>query len=482
MRVVVAGRPNPPIPDDVPDWHPLRDLRIIRGLSDSPYARDAQRLGRQELHRLLRGSPAEKDLLGLLTAARGGLSGPDLEELTGTPLWEIEQILHTVTGRTFTRRASQWAPGAGPEVYLLGHEELHTAATRYLGRRLAGYHDRLNEWADAYRAQGWPPGTPEYLLHGYFSLLQANGETSRILACAVDSARHDQLLSHSGGDTAALGEIAAAIGLILEQPCPDLAAMIRLAYYRDRLTSRNLHIPNALPAIWATLGNFGRAEALAVAIADPGGQVEALSGVARALSGAGQSERAIEVATRAEITAATITNPGVRARALASVARALSGAGQSERAMEVATRAETTAATITSPGVRAQALANVAGALAAAGLGERAREVANQARAIAATITSPVTQAQALASIAQSLADVGLTEQAEETAAAITSRGLQARALARVARTLAETGLDQRAREVVARAEATARTITDPRTGAEALAGVARALAGAGVG
>ena len=25
MRVIVASRPNPPVPDDVPDWHPLRD-------------------------------------------------------------------------------------------------------------------------------------------------------------------------------------------------------------------------------------------------------------------------------------------------------------------------------------------------------------------------------------------------------------------------------------------------------------------------
>lgn len=56
MRVIVAGRPNPPIPDDVPDWHPLRDPGIIRLLSDSPYARDVQRLGRQELQRLLLGT------------------------------------------------------------------------------------------------------------------------------------------------------------------------------------------------------------------------------------------------------------------------------------------------------------------------------------------------------------------------------------------------------------------------------------------
>ena len=147
------GRPrNSPIPDDVADWHPLCDPAIIRLLQDSPYARDVQRLGRQELQRLLHGTAAQKDLLGLLAAARGGLSGPDLEELTGTPLWDIEEILHTVTGRTFTRRVSRWAPGTGPEVYLLGHEELQAAACGYLGQRLCGYHDRLHGWAGTYRA------------------------------------------------------------------------------------------------------------------------------------------------------------------------------------------------------------------------------------------------------------------------------------------------------------------------------------------
>ena len=90
MRVVVAGRPNPPIPDDVPDRHPLRDPGIIRLLADSPHARDLQRLGQSELKRLLEGTPVEKDLLGLITAARGGLSGQDLRELTGASLVEIE--------------------------------------------------------------------------------------------------------------------------------------------------------------------------------------------------------------------------------------------------------------------------------------------------------------------------------------------------------------------------------------------------------
>ena len=125
---------NPPIPDDVPDWHPLRDSTIVRMLPPSRYAGGVRRSSRQELQRLLRGSQAEQDVLALLTAARGGLSVRDLADLANVPLWEAEEILHGAAGRTFTRRASHWAPGQGEETYLLGHEELQTAAENYLGK------------------------------------------------------------------------------------------------------------------------------------------------------------------------------------------------------------------------------------------------------------------------------------------------------------------------------------------------------------
>ena len=45
MRIVVAGRPNPPIPDDVPAGHPLRDPGIVRLLAASDYAQDVRTAG-----------------------------------------------------------------------------------------------------------------------------------------------------------------------------------------------------------------------------------------------------------------------------------------------------------------------------------------------------------------------------------------------------------------------------------------------------
>ena len=273
MRVVVAGRPDPPIPDDVPGWHRLREPGIIRPLAPSAYAQDIRTL-------------AQQDLLGLLTAARGGLSGPDLAALTGESLWEIEDVLHGVSGRTFTRRVSAWQPEDGPEVYLLGHEELQvTARTYFGGQRLAGYQDRLHAWAEQYRKRGWPGGTPEYLLSGYFQMLTAAGDTARLAACATDAARHERMLDITGGDAAALNEVTITLDVIAAQDDPDLTAALSLARHRDYLADRNISIPASLPALWATLGQYIRAEALAASITDPDAQAQALAAVAGALAG-----------------------------------------------------------------------------------------------------------------------------------------------------------------------------------------------------
>ena len=138
--MIVAGRPDPPVPADVPDDHPLRDPAIVRLLDPSPAAGVVRADMQRELKRLLRGTPAEQDLLGLVTAAGGGLSAPDLAGLTGIAVYDIEENLRAVAGRSFTRRAGHWQPGEAPPVYVLGHEELQVAAAAALGPgRLHGH-------------------------------------------------------------------------------------------------------------------------------------------------------------------------------------------------------------------------------------------------------------------------------------------------------------------------------------------------------
>ncbi|WP_344445225.1 hypothetical protein, partial [Kitasatospora nipponensis] len=504
MRIIATGRPNPPVPDDVPDWHPLRDPGAIRLLSDSPHARDLQRLGQTELKRLLSSSPVERDLLGLLTAARGGLTGPDLRELTGTELWTVEETLHTVTGRTFTTRPTRWGRGREPQLYLLGHEELQTAAAHYLGHEnLARYRDRIHTWADAYRTPtgprpSWPPHTPEYLFTGYPRMLAATHDADRLLDLALDSARHDRMLDLSGGDSAALAEVTTCQDLLLARPEVDLYALAVLSRRRAQLEDRNAHIPTCLPAVWAALGQPDRARALAMAIPDPDRRAEALTGLARTLTGAPHPQRALAVAHAAEQATRTIPHMFSRVRALQGIATALAGTAPDwaeqvarsitdprDRAQALAAvvtvladvdpdRAERVARSITDPRDRAQALAALVTALAGADP-ERALALAHTAEQATHGITAPGERAWAVVEVVAAIvgADperaLALSRTAERIARSMTEPYWQARALADVVTAIAGVDPD--------RAERVARSITEPRWQAQALAAVVAALA-----
>ncbi|MGW3793799.1 hypothetical protein ACWD8I_21895, partial [Micromonospora arida] len=58
-RIVVAGRPHPPVPRDVPQNHPLRDPTVMRRLESSSAAEVSRADLERELGTLLDGSHAE---------------------------------------------------------------------------------------------------------------------------------------------------------------------------------------------------------------------------------------------------------------------------------------------------------------------------------------------------------------------------------------------------------------------------------------
>src|SRR5262249_55277229 len=114
VRVIVAGRPNPPVPADVPARHPLRDKRIVRQLSVSSRAEMVRDDAERELGHLLDGGGLGRTLLGLVTAAGGGLSGDDLAELTAELPRTVGQVLRAVSGRAFGSRDSYWQASGAP--------------------------------------------------------------------------------------------------------------------------------------------------------------------------------------------------------------------------------------------------------------------------------------------------------------------------------------------------------------------------------
>jgi hypothetical protein len=417
LRVIVAGRPDPPVPADVPDDHPLRDPSIVRELAASRSAQVVRADMQRELKRLLHGDQAGRDMLGLLTAAGGGLSAGDLAELTDLPVYNIQENLHAVAGRTFMARASIWQSDASPPVYVLGHEDLQTAAVAWLGRtRLTEYRERLYAWAEQYCQRGWPAGTPEYLLRGYFRMLQDAVDFPRLIACAADWVRHDRMLDITGGDTAALTEVTEVQDLLLHLEEPDLSALTRLNVHLSVIADRNAHVPHNLPWVWAITGHPERAEALARAIPDPGDQIWVLGRLVEAAAEGGDLDRARELTGRAVAIVKAVPDPGGQVQALTWIAEAAAGAGDLDRARELTGQAAMTALAIPDLGDQGKALARVAETAAGAGDLDRAE-------AAAKAIPDPGKQAQALTRLAETAAGAGDLDRAEAAAKAIPDPG-----------------------------------------------------------
>lgn len=499
VRIIVAGRPNPPIPDDVPRGHPLYDPAAIRPLAPSARAEVAQVDMERELSRLLSGSPGERDLLGLLTAAGGGLSARDLAELTGRLGWQVEEDLATVAGRSFASHSSQWRPGEEPDVYVLGHEELRTTAIARIGPQgLDDYRLRLHAWADSHRQHGWPSTTPEYLLRGYYRMLAADLDVSRMLACATDLARQRRMLDITGGEAEALAEVTALQALLVDEDRLDLAAMGRLSVHRETITDRNDVLPPELPALWAVLGRPIRAEALARSITSEFWQGDALVALAAALAQTGAVDRAEGVVS-------SISDPDERVEAWGAVALALARRGAVDEAESAAREALAVADEADSPDWPQRAVATVAEALARTGAVDRAEDllrsvdVGEQAQAWMA-VAEALTQTGALdraedlvrsiddaevrsaASVAvvEALAQAGALDRAEDLARLAVDPGPRALLLAGIARGLTRSGAVDRATAVLRRADAAARSMTTPDGQAQVFAVLACGLAHAG--
>ncbi|XRQ16188.1 hypothetical protein ACN3XK_36575 [Actinomadura welshii] len=471
MRIIVASRPHPPIPADVLDDHPLRLSVMVRRLSASRHAEVVRKDAERELKRLLKGTDTERDLLGLLTAAGGGLSAADLAQLTGLQSWEIEDRLHAFPSRTFMSRPGRWQQDT---VYMLGHEKLQEQAAHFIGvERLAFYRDRLHHWADEYRAKRWPADTPEYLLRGYFNLLQAAGDSTRLLAHATDPDRHDRMLDLIGGDTSALAEIASTLEIISSKVDPDLIAISRLSVHRARLSARNDDIPANLPGVWAQLGRPGRAEALARSITAPKRRVQALAAVAREVASNGETIHAKAICDQAERALEEMTDEHDNAHATAVVARAAAHARDQPRAERLLVRAQRSVGSTTNNTRQAHTMIAIARATALISGARRANRIAQ-------AIPTRSERALALLAVATEAADSGDLMMSRKIAQSIKSRSERAQAIAAVARAEQFSGYQKRAIRSLKTAESVALEIRNPSRRAWTLVSVAHAAADMG--
>jgi tetratricopeptide (TPR) repeat protein len=400
MRVIVTGRPHPPVPADVPDRHWLRNPAVVRTLAVSPSATAVRAEMERALQRLLGGAPAQQDIVGLLTAARGGLSKADLAELIGTRQWELDGVLGTIAGRSFTTRPSSLLPGTRPEVYLLAHDELQNTATEFLGTALKTYRQRLHQWADLYRRRAWPEDTPEYLLQDYGRRVREQRDDHRLMTLAADGRRHDRMLAATGGDGNALAEINAALAATRTQWTPDLSTVARVVYQRDRILDRNANVPAGLAIAWARLGRFGQAEAIAAGIEGGISRLIALSEISGLYVEAGLAAEADRVLDEARV----LIHGDLRADSgqpriqhLGILAEGLARAGQADQA-------EAMIRTALDPSAKESLTIATARGLARAGFSDRAES-------LIMSIDDPETQAEALADVGLALASSDLTKQ-----------------------------------------------------------------------
>ncbi|WP_051151801.1 caspase, EACC1-associated type [Nocardia niigatensis] len=464
LRVLVSGRPNPALPLDVPASHPLHHCRR-REVGRSRAAFDTIQAARLELRGILY-SDNDREILGLITAAHG-LTGAELEDLTGLPPFRIERILSGVTGRTFRAQFSRFAPG---QINLLAHETLQQEAETALGRALLDeYRDRIHAWAANYRNQGWPSGTPPYLLTRYFSMLRAQGDTARMTDLALDTARHDRLLLLTGSDQIARTEIDTVSGVWLAQRDPDLLAVSELAMRRHRLTQRGRDIPVELPAALARMGELDRARSLADGMLQPSRRLRARIGVVCTQLLPGESHRNLAlIDSLRESDTPALSDPH-----LAHLTEALIAAADIEGAERLADE-------ITTPRERVRVLAQLISVWRPVGR-RAAVEAAMTEIGRHVQSAGPAHRVEVYQHAVRAYAAIGDLDRANELGAAAGVE-LRVTALCAIARSLVSQGNSESASGYVRSALSAAQEIVGLVTRSQLLASIAADLVAAGFG
>ena len=159
VRFIVTSRPDPGLPDDLPQitrYGPA--TRITCRVSQ--VAEDIELRAKQELRDLLAGDQIAIDVVGYIAGSGGGLNRSDLSALTEAPPYKLDPVLRGVFGRSLYTRASTDPrnPQANPatRVYLFAHETLRVTAEEQLGSELARYRERCMNGSASYASAGWP--------------------------------------------------------------------------------------------------------------------------------------------------------------------------------------------------------------------------------------------------------------------------------------------------------------------------------------
>ena len=520
VRILLACRPNPPLPDDLRAGaagarHPLNHEEAWHPLEVSPHAQAA--FSDHDVAELMR-DPVGEAIGGYLAATGASLTARTLRGLVHLlhptiTLSGVQDRLDRSPGRVLLPVEDGSLPGVPS--YRLGHDLISQRVVSLLSaedlppphqddraewdklsrRVLKPWRARVREWADTFVQEEWPDPTPDYLLDPAFpDLLEIDARDDPAILDALvgvltDPRRSAAIRRRHGAAASAWRQVHDAADWLVRGPDRplnlDLYKLASLLILEEELAHLTAKIPVPLPAVFAQIGQPRRALALAAGIANDRSRSEALAQVAVALAGAGQFELALSAAEQALAAAAGTADH--RASVLTQVAAALAGIGQTDQARSTAEQALAMAEDIADNWSRGWVLTQLAVTLMDAGQIEPARSTAERALAAAEDIADNWSRAEALTWAATALARTGHTDQARSTAEQalamaedIADNWSRGWVLTQLAVTLMDAGQIEPARSTAERALAVAEAIADNSSRAAALTRLAAALARTG--
>lgn len=250
IGVIVSTRPNPPVPDDVPAEHWLREDERWTDLAPRPEAEMA--VDPSEIDELMR-TDAGARVAGYLAAARTPLSIADLSHLTGESTVRVRDLIHRRRGRNLVPVRSDRI-GRG---YELGHEQTLEQIVRNL---VPAFHDvrdlrdsdlwvrayatatapfraSLHAGARAITGDNWALASPYFLDAAYIAMAIEDGEQSLAAQISTDPGRIKSLVARGSGYSEALDQIHQVLRSFTSATHDDLTLLARLLIAKEHLES-----------------------------------------------------------------------------------------------------------------------------------------------------------------------------------------------------------------------------------------------------
>ncbi|GLW10056.1 hypothetical protein Misp01_51850 [Microtetraspora sp. NBRC 13810] len=273
-HVLVTSR-HSRIPLDVDENHPLRDCPHLV-LAPFPTATSLLLRARQELDHVLT-EPLPRRILTAMAVAGGALSSRDIASITHEAPLAIRRTLERSLSRVVEPRTGQVTR------YTLAHDTLVATVREDLEQEeVAQTRASIDTWALGFAEAGWPDETPAYLTEAYPTLLLSES-AGGTLATLASPGRRALLRRRTGGDLAALSEVAHASRLLAADPAGDLVMLTRVSLLRMRIEDESGGVPSAYPLLLARLDRSEEGVQLARTLQNSYARAEALLAVGECL-------------------------------------------------------------------------------------------------------------------------------------------------------------------------------------------------------